>query len=109
MFRKKHRLGNRRDLLRDERGEPVVRKTGRVVSTLVRDLEWGRRPRVWLYSINARVGRGLIGSVPATAAGKLSSTKRLGQPWKKAHARSSPSMVASTAWWTSGHKKLRRL
>src|SRR5439155_700321 len=68
-----------------------------------------KNPRAWLYSINARVGRGLSGSVPATAAGKLSSTRRLGQPWKNTHAFSSPSMVASTVWWISGHKKLWRL
>ena len=68
-----------------------------------------RKPRAWLYSTNARVGRGLSGSVPATAAGKLSRINRLGQPWKNAHAFSNPSMVASTVWWTSGHKKLWRL
>jgi hypothetical protein len=67
-------------------------------------LSFGRRtragsstnPRAWLYSTNARVGRGLSESVPATAAGKLSSTNRLGQPWKNAQAFSNPSMVAST-------------
>src|SRR5206468_12989469 len=80
-------------------------------------LSFGRRtragssknPRAWLYSTKARVGRGLSGSVPATAAGKLSTTRRLGQPWKNAHALSSPSMVASTVWWISGHKQLWRL
>ena len=55
-----------------------------------------RKPRAWLYSTNARVGRGLSGSGPPPRPGKLSMTRRLGRPWKKAHAFSNPSMVAST-------------
>ena len=67
------------------------------------------RPRAWLYSTNARVGRGLSASGPATAAGKLSRIRRTGRPPKKRHACSNPSIVASTVCCTSGQKKAYRL
>ena len=46
----------------------------------------------------ARVSRGCRESAPATAAGKLSMTKYLGMPPKKAQAASSPAITSSSFW-----------
>src|SRR5258708_22301918 len=59
-------------------------------------------PRAQPYSRKARVGRGLRASGPATAAGKLSMIRRTGRPPKNCHARSKPSIVASTVCWSNG-------
>ncbi|TME24903.1 MAG: hypothetical protein E6I75_28290 [Chloroflexi bacterium] len=40
MFRKRHRIGYKRDLVRDSRGEPVIRRNGRVYTVFVKDLTW---------------------------------------------------------------------
>jgi len=40
MFRKRNRIGYKREVVRDGRGEPVIRRNGRVYTVFVKDLTW---------------------------------------------------------------------
>ena len=62
--------------------------------------------RCWAYSRKPRVRRGWSGSAPATAEGKLSMTRYLGTPPKKAQAASSPSITSASFWLNVGQTKL---
>ena len=63
-------------------------------------------PRCWEYSRKPRVSLGCSASASATAAGKLSMTRYLGMPPKKAQAASSPAMTSSSFWLKVGQTKL---
>ena len=57
------------------------------------------------YSRKPRVKTGCSGSAVATAGGKLSMTKYLGMPPKKAQADSRPAMTSSSFWLQVGQTK----
>ena len=64
------------------------------------------KPRCWEHSRKLRVNRGCSASAPATTAAKLSMTRYLGMPPKKAHAASKPTMTSSSFWLKVGQTKL---
>ena len=64
------------------------------------------KPRCWEYSRKPRVSLGCSASAPASAAGKLSMTRYLGMPPKKAQADSKPAMTSSGFWLKVGQTKL---
>ena len=63
------------------------------------------KPRCWEYSRKPRVSLGCKASAPATAAGKLSTTRYPGTPPKNSQVASRPATTFSSLWLCVGQTK----
>jgi ssDNA-binding Zn-finger/Zn-ribbon topoisomerase 1 len=52
MFRKRNRIGYKREVVRDSHGEPIIRRNGRVYRVFVKDLTWADSLEALLRELN---------------------------------------------------------
>jgi hypothetical protein len=73
MFRKKYRLGYKREVVRNDRGEPVIRRNGRVYTVYTNDLSWAETMDALRRELNQQ------GTIPDVA--EALNAARVPAPW----------------------------